>query len=110
MIQHIFRAALFIALATWLKPRARGLLCLIIVLAITFGLHIEFKDYVKITGNDDYLIISYLVKYAILFVSIASYYFFVEVRIKLKKDTSKNDGSLNENIIEDDGFDFLREI
>ena len=109
MLNQVLKLGLFVTLGIWLRHRARGLLVLIGVLAITWILHGEYLEYISRSGDDTYLALSYVIKWGVFIVAAGWYYLLVERKIRARPELERNTISNPERSADrDDGFDFLR--
>ena len=70
MLNQLTKFVLIASAWMWLKPRWKGLAFLIAIILLVNILHGEFLEYVKLSGNNEYVAISYLVKWATLILTL----------------------------------------
>jgi len=113
MFNQLLKITLVTTVWFWLKPRWRGLLLLGVFVVLVNILHSEYLDYVQISGDQVFLVWSYVVKWAALALSFLVYFLFGAIGVKVKppvvskeepKALNPADSTQNKN----DGFDFLR--
>ena len=63
MLNQLLKFTLVSSLLLWLKPRWRGLLGLSVFVLLVHILHAEYLGYVELSGNSDFLVASYFVKW-----------------------------------------------
>ena len=110
MLNQLLKFGLFLSAGIWLKRRARGLLILLAVLAVTWILHREYLSYLQQSDSVAHLELSYIIKLSIFLVSCGAYYFFVE-RV-VRKDSSSSRNTIHHpshDSNQGDGFDFIRQ-
>ena len=73
MLNQLIKLALVTSIWVWLKPRWRGLAVLIAIVLLVNILHREYLDYVEISGDKGLLVVSYLVKWVTLILSLMGY-------------------------------------
>lgn len=123
MLNQLLRFTLVSSALLWLRPRWRGLLALTASVVLVHILHGEYLGYVELSQDDDYLVWSYVIKWAALIVCVALYVMFAVYGLKApnrKRQTGRAgvastagaplaDASTAEAAgPSDDGFDFLR--
>ena len=109
MLNQVFKLGLFVTLGIWLRYRARGLFALAAVLAVTWVLHSEYLGYVSRSGDDNFLALSYAIKWGVFILAAGCYYVLVERRIRARPELDRNTISHPDRATDrDDGFDFLR--
>lgn len=113
MLNQILKFTVITSIWLWLKPRWRALLAFILSLVIINVLHREYVNYVEISGNQVFLVWSYILKWSAMLICILAYLLVSAWGISGKKTppakvanepvklTPKIEG-------QDDGFDFLR--
>ena len=110
MFNQLLKVGLFVTLGLWFKNRLRGLAYLVMVLLLTWLLHSEYLAYVERSGNTDFLEWSFLLKWLIVFTSIAAYFLFVERKLGKSQQALERRPSGTQAVIPvGDGFDFLRQ-
>lgn len=93
----------------FLKSRWKGLLALLAFWYVVSFLHGEYRDYVELSGNTDYLITAALTKIGLYVLGFVVYVFVVERKILNRTQAEIEKKMLVENPRhDDDGFDFLR--
>lgn len=125
MLNQLLRFTLVSSALLWLRPRWRGLLALASAVLLVHLLHGEYLGYVELSGNSDFLVWSYLVKWVALILSVTAYVVLAVYGLKpggksvpvrqggtaaLKRESTDPSGTLPAAAAEpaDDGFDFLR--
>jgi hypothetical protein len=114
MFHQILKITLFATIWFWLKPRWRSLLAFTLFVLLVHFLHREYLGYVEISGDQVFLVWSYLLKWVLLLSGLVTYLIFGGIGIK-GSSTKRSHGDQVEtatessNSNEDDGFDFLRE-
>jgi len=114
MFNQILKITLFTTIWFWLKPRWRSLLAFTAFVLLVHFLHREYLDYVEISGDQGFLVWSYLLKWVLLLSGLTTYLVFGGTGIKAPS-TKRSHGNQAETAVEsstnneDDGFDFLRE-
>ena len=113
MLNQLLKFTLISSLLLWLKPRWRGLLGLSALVIAVHTFHGEYLDYAERSGDQSFLVWSYVIKWIALAVGVLVYMAYMiagqnnraqsvdETRIKKKK-------KVNTIPLVDDGFDFLR--
>lgn len=93
----------------FLKPRLKGLISLIIFWFVLRFLHAEYRSYVELSDDTQYLIAAALTKIALYLLAFLIYVFMVERKILLRTQREIESRQQQEsNSTEDDGFDFIR--
>jgi hypothetical protein len=93
----------------WLKHRGKGLFVLLLVLFLTWLGHNEYLSYIEQSGDNQYLGLSYGIKWGIFIFAVGLYYFLIERRLGSGPDQERNTiHQPQENQTRSDGFDFLR--
>jgi hypothetical protein len=114
MFNQILKITLFTTIWFWLKPRWRSLLAFTVYVLFVHYLHREYLDYVEISGDQGFLVWSYVLKWVLLVSGLATYLIFGGIGVKApptkrpprdQNETATDPSTSNE----DDGFDFLRE-
>ena len=114
MLNQILKFTLFTSLWMWLRPRWRGLLALLVFIGLVTLGHREYLDYVTLSGDKDFLIWSYAVKWLLIASGLLVYFLLVVMwprprQTRAGKSTgSKGQAATTAAEPEDDGFDFLR--
>ena len=109
MLNQLLRFGLFLSLGLWLKNRIKGLLILAFVLIIAWVLHNEFLNYSERSENDNYLALSYGIKWLVFVVCCVIYYFKIERKIFNSDKAERNEIEIPvTQSSQGDGFDFLR--
>ena len=113
MFNQLLKFTLITTVWFWLKPRWRGLLILSVFVVLVNMLHGEYVSYVEISGDQTFLVWSYIVKWTLLGLSFLVYFLFGAVGVKVKppvesKTEAKSSDSANSIHNKNDGFDFLR--
>ena len=116
MLNQVLKFALVSSALVWLKPRWRGLLALTVFVLLVHILHGEFLDYVELSGNDDYLLVSFLIKWTCLVLGLVAYYLFAIAGLRLRGRAVQQPSAASDSVpvatiskvSTDDGFDFLR--
>jgi hypothetical protein len=115
MLNQLLKFTLISSLLLWLKPRWRGLLALCALVLMVHTFHGEYLDYAERSGDQSFLVWSYVIKWIALTAGVLVYMAYMitgqnnraqsvhETRIK-KKEKKK----VNTIPMADDGFDFLR--
>jgi len=113
MLNQILKFTVLTSIWLWLKPRWRALLAFIVSLVIINVLHREYVNYVEISGNQDFLVWSYILKWSAMLICILAYLLVSAWGISSKKippaKVANEPVKLAPKIEgQDDGFDFLR--
>ena len=115
MLNQLLKFTLITSLLLWLKPRWRGLLALSALVIAVHTFHGEYLDYAERSGDQSFLVWSYVIKWIALTGGVLVYMVYMiagqnnraqsvdETRIKIKEKKK-----VNTIPIADDGFDFLR--
>lgn len=99
----------FLVAGRFLKPRLKGLLVLAGFWFLVSFLHGEYRDYVQLSGNTDYLISAALAKIGLYVLGFVGYVLTVERRILNRVQAEIAQKAEVENPRHrDDGFDFIR--
>jgi len=114
MLNQLTRFVLIASAWKWLKPRWKGLAFLVAVILLVTILHSEYLEYVKISNNNEYVAISYLIKWTALTLAFFSYLVvFAWGKKSIQGDSARNNttkpDSEKTSAPTDDGFNFLRE-
>lgn len=100
----------FIVAGRFLKPRLKGLLILVAFWLVVNFLHGEYRSYVELSGDTQYLVTAALSKIALYVLGFAVYVLTVERRILKRTEKEIEAKQVQERPTgEDDGFDFLRQ-
>jgi len=121
MLNFFFKSGLIFFISIWLKPRFKGIVCVICVIAGIWLIQSEYLDYLSLINDFTYAGWTYLAKWIASFLIVILYYYFVEVpiknaaidndkgstasRLKIGEEERVIDQSITEK---DDGFNFLR--
>lgn len=119
MLNQLLRFTLVSSALLWLRPRWRGLLALTGSVLLIHIMHGEYLGYVELSGNGDYLVWSYVIKWVALITSVTLYVTFAIVGLKPQHRKGSPGAtvapaagklmSLDAPAVpSDDGFDFLR--
>lgn len=123
MLNQLLRFTLVSSALLWLRPRWRGLLALTASVVLIHILHGEYLGYVELSGNSDFLVLSYVCKWVALTVVVSLYVLLAVYGLKSpvrKRGTALPDayspakaehaetGGAKTGAVRDDGFDFLR--
>ena len=113
VLNQLLKFTLVSSLLLWLKPRWKGLLALSAGVILVHVFHGEYLGYVELSGNDEHLPLSYLVKWVLLFAILGIYIGYLMLGGKAKggenkSKTIKVTRSEPPAVAADDGFDFLR--
>lgn len=109
MFNQLLKLGLFVTLGMWLKHRLRGLGCLFFSIGLSWILHGEYLSYVERSGDNEWLVWSFIIKWVVLLGSLALYYLLVERRLLSNQPEAKPPGETQAHTPANDGFDFLRE-
>ncbi len=118
MLNQLLRFTLVSGALLWLRPRWKGLLALIVFVVLVHVLHGEYLGYVELSGNDEFLVWSFVLKWLALVSGVLAYLFLAVLRTAGGKtsptDVSKSAespaaGKPALNPAKNDGFDFLRD-
>ena len=100
----------WIVTGRFLKPRIKGLLILAAFWFLVSFLHGEYRDYVELSGNTDYLITAALTKIGLYILGFVIYVLTVERKILNRTQAEIEKKVMVENPQHrDDGFDFIRQ-
>jgi hypothetical protein len=118
MINQLLKLGALITTGRFLKPRLKGLLCVLTVWLLLWFLHSEYISYVELSGDTGYVLYVTVAKIVIYALSIGIYVLLVEKKLwpkpvkvpppavaPVRSATRAPDTSLPPG---DDGFDFLR--
>jgi hypothetical protein len=113
MLNQILKFTVITSIWLWLKPRWRALLAFVISIVIITVAHREYVNYVEISGNQTFLIWSYILKWSALLVSTIAYWLVSAWGIGVKKSAitrAVSEPARPAPRVEgqDDGFDFIR--
>ena len=92
MLNQLLKFTLISSLLLWLKPRWRGLLALSALVIAVHTFHGEYLDYAERSGDQSFLVWSYVIKWIALTVGVLMYMAY----------------TINAVPVADDGFDFIR--
>jgi hypothetical protein len=113
MLNQLLKFTLISSLLLWLKPRWRGLLALSLLVLLVHVFHGEFISYVELSGDQSYLVWSYVIKWLVLIVGVLVYFYFAlpgpggrAANAEATRDTKARYAAVTPP--HDDGFDFLR--
>ncbi|GAB5451763.1 MAG: hypothetical protein Hals2KO_20910 [Halioglobus sp.] len=118
MLNQLLRFTLVSGALLWLRPRWKGLLALIVFVVLVHVLHGEYLGYVELSGNDEFLVWSFVLKWLALVSGVLAYLFLAVLRtaggtvssIDLSKSTELSAAKKPTQIpAKNDGFDFLRD-
>jgi hypothetical protein len=121
MLNQILRFTLVSGLLLWLKPRWRGLLALAAFVVMVHVIHGEYLGYVELSGNQSYLLWSYVLKWLALVIGVLVYFYFAfdakgrllnrDARLDKEFIASAGDANVDADKTNDidDGFNFLRQ-
>lgn len=114
MIRSILKTTVLLSTYFWLKPRWRGLALVIVSIALTGIIHTEYLHYVNITGNEDFLMTSYILKWLVYLLSLLMYILVAILKPSTVAGTMPRDSTTGrketvEGQAVEDGFDFLRQ-
>jgi len=114
MIRSILKTTVLLSTYFWLKPRWKGLAIVIVSIALTGIIHTEYLHYVKITGNEDSLMTSYILKWLVYLLSPLLYILVAILRprpvaVAMPRDNTTGRKKTVEKQDVEDGFDFLRQ-
>jgi len=114
MLNQILKFTVLTSVWLWLKPRWRALLAFIVSIVVITVLHREYVNYVEISGNQGFLVWSYILKWSALLVCIITYLLVSAWGISSKKPppaamAATEPARLAQRVEgQDDGFDFIR--
>ena len=113
MLNQILRITVITSVWLWLKPRWRALLAFIASIVIISIAHREYVNYVEISGNQSFLVWSYILKWSALLICILVYWLVSAWGIGMKKPVTPKSSAeparpASGTEGQDDGFDFLR--
>jgi len=113
MLNQILKFTVITSIWLWLKPRWRALLAFIVSIVIINVLHSEYVKYVEISGNQDFLVWSYILKWSAMLFCILAYLLVNVWGISSKKTLPVKAANESARVAprvegQDDGFDFLR--
>ena len=112
MLNQLLKVTLISSLLLWLRPRWRGLLTLSVSVVLVHVLHGEYLGYVELSGNDAFLVWSFVLKWLALLCAVTVY-----LVMTLSSSRGEQSGEGHRRIKgpassppegEDDGFEFLR--
>ena len=100
----------FIVAGRFLKPRLKGLLVLVAFWLVVNFLHGEYRSYVELSGDTQYLVTAALSKIGLYVLGFAVYVVTVERKILRHTEQEIQAKQVQERPVgQDDGFDFLRQ-
>ncbi len=113
MLNQLLKFTVITSIWFWLKPRWRALLAFVVSIVIITVLHREYVNYVEISGNQTFLVWSYILKWSALLICILVYWLVSAWGIGVKKSAAtKSEPGLAKPVQKqegpDDGFDFIR--
>ena len=109
MLNQLLKFTLISSLLLWLKPRWRGLLGLSVVVVVVHVFHGEYLNYAELSGNQSFLVWSYIIKWGVLIVSVLLYMAYtIYKEICTLFDYSDAIKKMGNDFIQLTGFDFLR--
>jgi len=111
VLNQLLKFTLVSSALLWLRPRWRGLLALSVFVILVHVLHGEYLGYVELSGNADFLVWSYAVKWLALLAGVTAYFFLAVLgppRRGNKKEPPPVSTGQQSPLPSDDGFDFLR--
>jgi hypothetical protein len=107
---NLLKIGALIAAGRFLKPRLKGLLILAAFWFLVSFLHSEYRSYVELSGNADYLITASLTKIVLYVLAFFFYVLSTERKILQRTQQDIEVRTTQERASgQDDGFDFLRE-
>jgi hypothetical protein len=122
MLNQLLKFTLVSSALLWLRPRWRGLLALIVFVIMVHVLHGEYLGYVELSGERDFLVASFVIKWVALICGMLAYFLLAirglgkpAVQQQAAKgaagkaraaETLREAAGANDRA--DDGFDFLR--
>lgn len=113
MLNQLLKFTLISSVLLWLKPRWRSLLVLCVVVVAVHIFHGEYLNYAELSGNQSFLVWSYIIKWGVLIVSVLLYMAYTVARQNdpktgARRVRNKKNGKVDLVPAPDDGFDFLR--
>ena len=109
MFSGISRIAVFAVLYRLVKPRLIGLSASIGFILLTGIIHGEYLSYVSKTSSNEYILMSFLIKWSAFILTVLVYLITVELPIRRRKKRIHNLNSRNiSDKKDDDGFDTIR--
>jgi hypothetical protein len=114
MLNQLLKFTLISSLLLWLKPRWRGLLALSALVIAAHTFHGEYLDYAERSGDQSFLVWSYVIKWIVLTVGVLVYMAYMIAGRNTRAqsvDERRIKKKVKVNTIPqvDDGFDFLRQ-
>ncbi|MAT91486.1 MAG: hypothetical protein CME59_02685 [Halioglobus sp.] len=114
MLNQLLRFTLVSSALLWLRPRWRGLLALVAFVLLVHVLHGEYLGYVELSGNRDFLVWSYLLKWLALVCGVLAYFLLAVMGVGRARGNMppEQPAARQEQARpprQDDGFDFLRD-
>jgi hypothetical protein len=122
MINQLLKLGALISTGRFLKPRIKGLICVMAAWLLLWFLHSEYVSYVELSGDTGYVLYVTIAKIAIYALSIGIYVLVVEKKlwpkpVKVPSPAAAStrgadrDSGKTQAVHQgqgDDGFDFLR--
>ena len=113
MLNQLLKFTLLSSLLLWLKPRWRSLLAFCALVMLVHIAHSEYLRYVELSGDQSWLVWSYVVKWIVLLSGTLAYIFYGVSGPKTLAKVQEKPGVLRQNnpsnsAVTDDGFEFLR--
>lgn len=113
MLNQILKFTVITSIWLWLKPRWRALLAFIVSIVIITVAHSEYVKYVEISGNQGFLVWSYILKWSALLICIIVYALVTAWGIGGKRTVSAKVENGPVKLApriegQNDGFDFIR--
>jgi len=124
VLNQLLKFTLVSSLLLWLRPRWKSLLALTAGVVLVHVFHGEYLDYVQLSGNDGFLVWSYVLKWTALLCVVGAYVAFLMLGARDKQEAGRAVGSQvapkrkrdakaapvpSAASSGDDGFDFLRD-
>lgn len=114
MLNQLLKFTLVSSALLWLRPRWRGLLALIVFVLLVHVLHGEYLGYVELSGNRDFLVWSYVLKWLALVAGVLAYFLLAIMGLgRSGVRASPEEPALvaepARSRPQGDGFDFLRD-
>ena len=82
---------------------------LLLTLVITWIIHNEYLSYASQSENQQYLALSYVIKWGVFIIAVSIYYFAVERKVLSSSNIKNTIRRPREKESKGDGFDFLRQ-
>jgi hypothetical protein len=113
MLNQLLKFTLLSSLLLWLKPRWRSLLAFCALVILVHIVHNEYLGYVELSGEQAWLVWSYVVKWIVLLSGTLAYIFYGVSGPKSLAQVQEKPGVLrqdnpSDSSVTDDGFEFLR--